>query len=67
MANDKKKKPRPWDKSDEDIPDVIWGGHQNAFHLPGTGGGVIDPASAIPLPSMERPFSGPARILPHSL
>ena len=58
MANEKKKKPRPWDKPDEDIPDVIWGGGQNTVGgFPGfRGRNPGDPGMGMPLPNIEFPF-----------
>ncbi len=57
MSHEKKRKPHPWDKPEEDIPDVIWGGHRNASDF-GRSGGVIDPAGRLPLPQMDKDFWG---------
>lgn len=50
-----KKKPRPWDRSEEDIPDVIWGGHPKPSDNPEAKSGVLNPFSRYPLPQMDQP------------
>lgn len=54
MSTEKKKKPRPWDKPEEDIPDVIWGGQKNGvgFPIPDFGSGTNGPSAGIPAPSI---------------